>query len=90
MSLKLRAFDLDIETDGGPFGTALRFTNGLNLISAPNSSGKSTCLQALLYALGLEALFSGSAQRALFLLLSPQNYSRRREGPQSKVFRRNT
>lgn len=38
-----RAFNADI-----PFGT------GLNIIQAPNTSGKSTCLQAVIYVLGLE------------------------------------
>lgn len=38
-----RTFKADI-----PFGT------GLNIIQAPNTSGKSTCLQAIVYALGLE------------------------------------
>ncbi|MEQ1541180.1 MAG: hypothetical protein ABL926_02900 [Novosphingobium sp.] len=38
-----RTFKADI-----PFGT------GLNIIQAPNTSGKSTCLQAVIYVLGLE------------------------------------
>ena len=36
------------------FGADIRLTNGLNVIQADNTSGKSTCLQAIIYGLGLE------------------------------------
>ncbi|WP_157910503.1 ATP-binding protein [Pseudofrankia sp. BMG5.36] len=39
-------------------GTSLDFSDGLNIIRADNSSGKSTCLQAIIYALGLEGMLS--------------------------------
>jgi hypothetical protein len=39
-------------------GRELRFTSGLNLLRADNSSGKSTALMAMLYALGLEGMLS--------------------------------
>ena len=45
-------------TAEGPFGVDLAFSKGLNILSADNTSGKSTCLQALLYALGLERMLS--------------------------------
>ncbi len=36
------------------FGVDLGFTSGLNIVQASNTSGKSTCLQAIIYVLGLE------------------------------------
>lgn len=47
--LRLRAF-----TAGRTFGTDIPFKTGLNIIQAHNTSGKSTSLQAIIYALGLE------------------------------------
>lgn len=47
--LRLRSF-----TATRAFGTDIGFEAGLNVIQAPNTSGKSTCLQAIIYALGLE------------------------------------
>lgn len=47
--LRLRSF-----TATRAFGTDIPFRPGLNIIQAPNTSGKSTCLQAIIYALGLE------------------------------------
>lgn len=47
--LRLRSF-----TSSRAFGADIPFTVGLNVLQAPNTSGKSTCLQAIIYALGLE------------------------------------
>ncbi len=47
--LRLRSF-----TASRAFGADIPFTSGLNIVQAPNTSGKSTCLQAIIYALGLE------------------------------------
>jgi hypothetical protein len=47
--LRLRSF-----TATRAFGADIPFGPGLNIIQAPNTSGKSTCLQAVIYALGLE------------------------------------
>ena len=40
----------------GLYGTDIAFAPGLNVIRAPNTSGKSTCIQAIIYALGLEGM----------------------------------
>lgn len=56
--LRFRHLRLRCETATGPFGADLTFDVGLNVIWAPNTTGKSTCLQALLYALGLERMLS--------------------------------
>lgn len=47
--LRLRSF-----TATRAFGADIPFEAGLNIVQAPNTSGKSTCLQAIIYALGLE------------------------------------
>jgi hypothetical protein len=58
MSLRLRHLRLRSETEIGPFGADLPFKTGLNVLWAENTRGKSTCLQAILYALGLERMLS--------------------------------
>ncbi|QIB34331.1 ATP-binding protein [Ancylobacter pratisalsi] len=47
--LRLRSF-----TASRAFGADIPFQSGLNIVQAPNTSGKSTCLQSIIYALGLE------------------------------------
>lgn len=47
--LRLRSF-----TASRAFGADVPFKTGLNILQAPNTSGKSTCLQSIIYALGLE------------------------------------
>ncbi len=47
---------LEVATSSGIFGTSIDLRDGLNVIKAPNTHGKSTCLQAVLYGLGLERM----------------------------------
>lgn len=47
--LRLRSF-----TVNDSYEADIGFHSGLNIIQAPNTSGKSTCLQAIIYVLGLE------------------------------------
>jgi hypothetical protein len=47
--LRLRSF-----TASRAFGAEIPFEAGLNILQAPNTSGKSTCLQSIIYVLGLE------------------------------------
>jgi AAA domain len=47
--LRLRSF-----VANGSYEADIGFQAGLNIIQAPNTSGKSTCLQAIIYVLGLE------------------------------------
>ncbi|MEP3583766.1 MAG: ATP-binding protein, partial [Cyclobacteriaceae bacterium] len=54
-SLKLRSI-----TAKEIFGVDLNFTSGLNIVQASNTSGKSTCLQAIIYVLGLERSLSAN------------------------------
>lgn len=56
--LHVSALQLRAQTSGPVFGVDILFKDGLNVVRADNSSGKSTCLQALLYGLGLEGMLS--------------------------------
>jgi hypothetical protein len=49
-----------VMTEKGLFGRKHTFTNGLNILRANNSRGKSTVIRSLMYALGLEGMFSPS------------------------------
>jgi hypothetical protein len=46
------------QTAKGPYGVDIPFTSGLNVIWADNTKGKSTCVQGMLYALGMEKMLS--------------------------------
>lgn len=59
-ALRLEALELSVTTPRGTAERVIRFQDGLNLIRADNSSGKSTALQAIVYALGLEGMLSAS------------------------------
>lgn len=54
-ALKLRSI-----TASTVYGVDLGFTSGLNIVQADNTSGKSTCLQAIIYVLGLERSLSAN------------------------------
>ncbi|TGB11516.1 ATP-binding protein [Streptomyces sp. MZ04] len=58
--LKIRRLSLNVRTSGPTCGTNLEFGPGLNILRADNSSGKSTCLQSIIYGLGLEGMMSPS------------------------------
>lgn len=45
-------------TPAGPYGVDIPFSQGLNVIWADNTKGKSTCMQGMLYALGMERMLS--------------------------------
>jgi len=55
----------DVTTTVGRLGYATAFGTGLNVINAPNTWGKSTLLQGIIFALGLEGMFSASRQAPL-------------------------
>ena len=58
MSIRIRQLRLRVATGGGTFGADIPFTDGLNVLWADNTTGKSTALQSILYALGLERMLS--------------------------------
>lgn len=56
--LILRAVRLSVETAESDVGRTIIFQRGLNILRAGNTSGKSTTVQAIIYALGLEGMLS--------------------------------
>ncbi|PHC91645.1 hypothetical protein COF42_03375 [Bacillus wiedmannii] len=58
MTIKVNKLIIRVETPIGVFGTDLLFNKGLNVIRAENSSGKSTCVNAIIYALGLDGMLT--------------------------------
>jgi hypothetical protein len=58
VSLRLRALRLLAYTEDGEFGRDLRFDDGLVVLRAENSMGKTTAVNSVLYALGMEGLIA--------------------------------
>lgn len=50
-------------TNKGVFSANIHLDKGLNIIRAENSSGKSTCVNAIAYGLGLEAILGPKSKR---------------------------
>ncbi len=67
--LKVRAIKIEVNTNHGPFGAEYKFTNGLNIIRADNTTGKSTLFQAILYGLGMEQLLDGQNEKTMQAVL---------------------
>ena len=65
MTLELVAIRLQLNTSLGRAEYATRFGPGLNVLNADNSWGKSTLLQSIVYALGLEGALSASRRSPL-------------------------
>ncbi|BFI54387.1 hypothetical protein [Yersinia pseudotuberculosis] len=63
LGLILKDLKIRVQTNNGLFGVDIPFTPGLNIIRAENSSGKSTCVNAIAYALGLEAVLGPSRKK---------------------------
>ena len=61
MSLRLRQLKLRITTPKGLYGVTIPFEDGLVIIRADNTTGKSTCIHAIIYALGLERMLGPSS-----------------------------
>lgn len=60
MSLRFRRLELRVQTANGLYGVDIPFENGLVVLRADNTTGKSTCVQAIIYALGLERMLGPS------------------------------
>ncbi|MCY1212670.1 hypothetical protein D9M68_282220 [compost metagenome] len=63
LGLKIKELEISVVTSSGTFSTLIPFKDGLNIIRANNSSGKSTCVNAIAYGLGLEAILGPSRKR---------------------------
>ena len=60
--MRLRQLQINISTVDGPYGATVPFADGLVVIWADNSMGKSTCARSILVALGMEAMLTTSQQ----------------------------
>jgi len=60
--MRLRQLRINVGTSDGLYGTTLNFPDGLVVIRAENSMGKSTCARSILVALGMEAMLTTSQQ----------------------------
>ena len=56
MRIQLSRLRVRVVAGGERFGTDLSFTDGLNLVRADNSAGKSTCMNSIMWALGVEGM----------------------------------
>jgi hypothetical protein len=67
--LFIKRIKIAIETTDGPFGFMAEFSRNLNIIRGRNSSGKSTIVHSILYALGMEELLGAQNSDALTYVL---------------------
>lgn len=58
MTLRFHRLRLRAVTSDGVYGADVPFAQGLTVLWADNTKGKSTCMQGMLYALGLERMLS--------------------------------
>ena len=65
MAIQLRQLRIRVRTETGTLGTDIPFYRGLNILRAPNSKGKSTCLNSIVYALGIEGMWGPSRKAPL-------------------------
>lgn len=63
--LKINRLKIISRTNEGDFGVDIPFAYGLNIIRADNTLGKSTCVQSIMYALGLEGTLGPSRKTPL-------------------------
>ncbi|PFN68721.1 hypothetical protein [Bacillus cereus] len=63
--LKINRLKITIETGEGLFGTEISLQNGFNILRARNTKGKSSSLNAILYALGIEELLGGKGAKTM-------------------------
>jgi predicted nucleic acid-binding Zn-ribbon protein len=65
MKMRLVSVELYVRASAGELGYRVRFGPGLNVLAAPNTWGKSTLLQSMVYGLGLEGMLSASRRLPL-------------------------
>lgn len=56
MRIQLSRLQVRVVAGGKRFGADLSFTDGLNLVRADNSAGKSTCMNSIMWALGIDGM----------------------------------
>ncbi len=70
--LKIRSLKINITTNKGIFGNKFDFSEGLNIIRGNNTAGKSTIIQSMIYALGMEEIFGGKGIKVLQSVLKDE------------------
>lgn len=63
--LKILNLRIKLNTSEGGYGFECVFKSGLNIVRGNNSSGKSTLINSLIYALGMEELLGGKGPKTL-------------------------
>jgi hypothetical protein len=63
--LQLKRLKIKLQTNEGIYGADISFQSGLNIIRADNTFGKSTCVQSIIFALGLEGTLGPSRKTPL-------------------------
>ncbi|MEY9841237.1 hypothetical protein [Streptacidiphilus sp. EB103A] len=81
MKTRIRAVKLRVQSEAGPAGATVVFGAGLNILRASNSRGKTQSLQAITYALGLEAMFGPGSGTSLGSAMTTQLYYGEPERP---------
>lgn len=82
--MRFRKLNLEIQTEAGPFGGEIAFSDGLVVVWADNSMGKSTCVRSILVVLGLEAMLTTN-QSELPLTQAPLDHLEDADGVRHKV-----
>ena len=82
--MRLRQLKIEIQTESGPFNGDLTFEDGLVVIWADNSMGKSTCVRSILIALGLEAMLTTN-QSEFPLTQAPLDHLKDADNTEHKV-----
>ncbi len=85
--LKIARLRVETETADGLYGVDIEFKAGMNLIHADNTLGKTTCIQSIIYALGLEGAMGPA--RAVPLKGALTKHLRRENGSDSLVIKSN-
>lgn len=63
--IKLENLKITIDTVDGVFGTEIPFKDGFNILRARNTKGKSSTLNSILYALGIEEILGGKNAKTM-------------------------
>lgn len=82
--LKIEQLSVRTNTNYGTYGVDIPFTSGLNIIHAENTHGKSTCIQSIIFALGLEGTLGPSRNTPLKTALTRQ--LRKSDGSMALIF----
>lgn len=70
--LRIDHLSIRTNTNDGMYGVDIPFVDGLNIIHAENTHGKSTCIQSIIFALGLEGTLGPSRKVPLKTALTTQ------------------